>query len=342
MTNKEYIEIKKQEYSEMAGIDNIDENENEEIKKEWFARLNQIRSGQLMGLSAADIDKYIALEGYARREFIKSSIFEGISEDILEKMVASNDVEEMLRLKKEYYKSDYIIKNIDNKMVTIRGAVDDCEQKFVVFEKYLDNFASQIENKDKEIKELKSTVSQLQDKLLKSSEEMANIKIQSAGVSLPVQRNIVVSKVIENPNKAANEEKTDTKKRGKISSIFSKHTKEPQYIKETVEKTITDIESYIIGAKLTGEQLLEISKAITMDVEDEQIIMMIENGMSPNQIRNCVNIIIAKRNAEKKKKLSQGIKAMDTQPEAANISEMINDMEEIDEEYIEDMEDIYE
>lgn len=354
MTNKEYIELKKQEYCDMVGIDSIDSCEDEDIKMEWFARLNQIRSGQLMGLSSADIDKFITLEGYGRREFVKSCVHEGISEEILEKIINCDEISDMLKIKKEYYRSDYIVKNIDNKMSTIRGAVDDCEQKFIVFEKYLDNFSSQIENKDKEILELKETVGKLQDKLLKSAEEMANIKIQtveSASASAPEQKNIVVTRVIENPDRNKNEDDVDanTKKRGKFGTFLaktsSKASSEQQYIKEKVNLTITDLASYIISAKLTSEQLLEISKAITMEVSDEQIVMMIENGMSPMQIRNLVNVIIAKRNAEKKKRLSEGVVSDSTDkplPEARSISDMINDMEEIDEEYIEEMEDIYE
>lgn len=352
MTNKEYIELKKREYCDLVGIDSIDSCEDEDVKMEWFARLNQIRSGQLMGLSSADIDKFITLEGYVRREFVKSCVYERISEDILEKIINCDDTSEMLKVKKEYYRSDYIVKNIDNKMSTIRGAVDDCEQKFIVFEKYLDNFSNQIENKDKEILELKETVSELQDKLLKSAEEMANIKIQAVeSASAPEQKNIVVTRVIENPDRNKNEDDVDanTKKRGKFGTFLaktsSKASSEQQYIKEKVNLTITDLASYIISAKLTSEQLLEISKAITMEVSDEQIVMMIENGMSPMQIRNLVNVIIAKRNAEKKKRLSEGVVSNTPEkslPEASSISDMISDMEEIDEEYIEEMEDIYE
>lgn len=350
MTNKEYIELKKNEYCNIVNVESIEACEDDDIKQEWFARLNQIRSGQLLGLTSSEIDKYITLEGYARREFVKSCLQEGISEDVIAKMVECVHISEMLKLKKEYYKSDYIINNIDNKMNTIRGAVDDCEQKFVVFEKYLDSFSNQVEAKDKEIEELKSEIKSLREKLNKAMVDMANVQVKAIenAVTQPTQRNIVITRVFENPEAG---EEADKKNKKGILNVLSRSTATkdaPQYIKKSVEKKITDIESYIIGAKLSSEQLLEISKAISMDVSDEQIVMMIENEMSPMQIRNCVNIIIAKKNAEKRKMAASVVNDV---PDVANneneqnqgsISDMISDMEEIDEDYIEEMEDIYE
>ena len=70
---------------------------------------------------------------------------------------------------------------------------------------------------------------------------------------------------------------------------------------EDVVTVYGDIEEYILKSKLTSEQLLEISKCFVLDISDEQIIAMIENNYTPSQIKNIANVIVSKRNAEKRK-----------------------------------------
>ena len=156
MTNAEYDLLKKQEYMSELGIEAIDDNTPEDVRLEWFARLNQIKSGHILKLTHQQIDMYCALEGYEKREFVKSCIYEGVSEEILSKIVQCDNIEAMKKLKSEHYRSDYIIQGINNKVNSLYGALDDCEQKFGVFEKYLEQFSDQVKHKEDENKRIGS------------------------------------------------------------------------------------------------------------------------------------------------------------------------------------------
>jgi len=279
MTNKEYIDAKKIKYYESLGIsvDFIEECDDEETRNEWLARLNQIRSGLMMGFLHSDIDLYADLDTYIAREFVKNCILEQIPHEIIKNVSSYENIEDMKKAKSEYYKSDYIVNNINSKMNTIRGVVDDCEQKFEVFEKYLDTFSEQIEKKDTEIKELRQKNHQLQEKLNIALENISTLKLKKAEDE-QTERKIVVTKVIENPKITTEPELPEETKKKSIFSHIKKtpekktKDKEPKYIKSSVTKTITDIDSYIINAQLSSEQLLEISKAFTLDITDEQIL----------------------------------------------------------------------
>lgn len=347
MTNAEYDLLKKQEYMSELGIEAIDDNTPEDVRLEWFARLNQIKSGHILKLTHQQIDMYCALEGYEKREFVKSCIYEGVSEEILSKIVQCDNIEAMKKLKSEHYGSDYIIQGINNKVNSLYGALDDCEQKFGVFEKYLEQFSDQVKHKEDEISSLKAEISEYRNKIEKLQEENNGLKVLNAEVKAEYERNvmnskpreIVVTRVIkEESNQPVenNDIKSDTinnknKERKNLLSgvkqLLGKNNKpvtnteanteminaatvgaeidktitEKKYKKEEERVIVRDVESYILTAQLSSEQLLEISKCITMDIEDEQIIAMIENNLSPSQIKNSANIIIAKRNANQRK-----------------------------------------
>lgn len=350
MTNAEYDLLKKQEYMSELGIEAIDDNTSEDVRLEWFARLNQIKSGHILKLTHQQIDMYCALEGYDKREFVKSCIYEGVSEEILSKIVQCDNVEAMKKLKSEHYRSDYIIQGINNKVNSLYGALDDCEQKFGVFEKYLEQFSDQVKHKEDEISSLKAEISEYRNKIEKLQEENNGLKVLNAEVKAEYERNvmnskpreIVVTRVIKdessqpvenNDIKSDGSDTINSKNKDRknllsgVKQLLGKNNKpatnsetnneminaatvgagtdktitEIKYKKEEERVIVRDVESYILTAQLSSEQLLEISKCITMDIEDEQIIAMIENNLSPSQIKNSANIIIAKRNANQRK-----------------------------------------
>jgi len=352
MTNTEYQELKKQEYMNTVGIVSIDDDTNIDIKKEWFARLNQIKSGHLMNLTHEQIDLYCVLEGYEKREFVKSCVYEGIDKDILAKIIVTDNLEAMKELKREYYKSDYILDGINNKVNTLYGALDDCEQKFGVFEKYLEQFSSQVNKKEDEISSLKAELDEYRIKIDKLQEENNSLKLLNTEIKaqndkisqeskpreVVVTRIIKEEKVTEVPDKQAPEDSISTtqnteavvikEKKNILSGVrqlLNKNIKvvedkeddvlvpEPENLvpdpktvnfykkQEDVVTVYGDIEEYILKSKLTSEQLLEISKCFVLDISDEQIIAMIENNYTPSQIKNIANVIVSKRNAEKRK-----------------------------------------
>ena len=350
MTNAEYDLLKKQEYMSELGIEAIDDNTPEDVRLEWFARLNQIKSGHILKLTHQQIDMYCALEGYDKREFVKSCIYEGVSEEILSKIVQCDNIETMKKLKSEHYRSDYIIQGINNKVNSLYGALDDCEQKFGVFEKYLEQFSDQVKHKEDEISSLKAEISEYRNKIEKLQEENNGLKVLNAEVKAEYERNvmnskpreIVVTRVIKeessqpvenNDIKSDGSDTINNKNKDRknllsgVKQLLGKNNKpvtnteanteminaatvgaetdktitEIKYKKEEERVIVRDVESYILTAQLSSEQLLEISKCITMDIEDEQIIAMIENNLSPSQIKNSANIIIAKRNANQRK-----------------------------------------
>lgn len=350
MTNAEYDLLKKQEYMSELGIEAIDDNTPEDVRLEWFARLNQIKSGHILKLTHQQIDMYCALEGYDKREFVKSCIYEGVSEEILSKIVQCDNIEAMKKLKSEHYRSDYIIQGINNKVNSLYGALDDCEQKFGVFEKYLEQFSDQVKHKEDEISSLKAEISEYRKKIEKLQEENNGLKVLNAEVKAEYERNvmnskpreIVVTRVIKeessqpvenNDIKSDGSDTINNKNKDRknllsgVKQLLGKNNKpvtnteanteminaatvgaetdktitEIKYKKEEERVIVRDVESYILTAQLSSEQLLEISKCITMDIEDEQIIAMIENNLSPSQIKNSANIIIAKRNANQRK-----------------------------------------
>lgn len=358
MTNAEYDSLKKQEYLSVLDIEAMDDNIPEDVKQEWLARLNQIKSGHLLKLTHQQIDMYCALQGYDKREFVKSCVYEGVSDDILANIIQCDDIEAMKKLKREHYKSDYIMQGINNKVNSLYGALDDCEQKFGVFEEYLKQFAEQVKNKDAEIGSLKTELGEYRKKIEKLQEENNGLKLRNSEIKAQYEQNavsnipkeIVVTRIIkeETAKPAMNnvslvnisEDKPKKKKTllSGVKQLLNKNIKlvedtdketetsdEPthniddgndalvgsktqvavpttkKYKREQDVVTVGDIESYILNANLTSEQLHEISKCITMDIEDEQIIMMIENNLSPSQIKNSANIIMAKRNANQRK-----------------------------------------
>lgn len=350
MTNAEYDLLKKQEYMSELGIEAIDDNTPEDVRLEWFARLNQIKSGHILKLTHQQIDMYCALEGYEKREFVKSCIYEGVSEEILSKIVQCDNIEAMKKLKSEHYRSDYIIQGINNKVNSLYGVLDDCEQKFGVFEKYLEQFSDQVKHKEDEISSLKAEISEYRKKIEKLQEENNGLKVLNAEVKAEYERNvmnskpreIVVTRVIKeessqpvqnNDIKSDGSDTINNKNKDRknllsgVKQLLGKNNKpvtnteanteminaatvgaetdktitEIKYKKEEERVIVRDVESYILTAQLSSEQLLEISKCITMDIEDEQIIAMIENNLSPSQIKNSANIIIAKRNANQRK-----------------------------------------
>ena len=352
MTNTEYQELKKQEYMNTVGIVSIDDDTNIDIKKEWFARLNQIKSGHLMNLTHEQIDLYCVLEGYEKREFVKSCVYEGIDKDILAKIIVTDNLEAMKELKREYYKSDYILDGINNKVNTLYGALDDCEQKFGVFEKYLEQFSAQVNKKEDEISSLKAELDEYRIKIDKLQEENNSLKLLNTEIKAQNEkisqeskpREVVVTRIIkeekvtEVPDKQAPEDSISTtqnteavvikEKKNILSGVrqqLNKNIKvvedkeddvlvpEPENLvpdpktvnfykkQEDVVTVYGDIEEYILKSKLTSEQLLEISKCFVLDISDEQIIAMIENNYTPSQIKNIANVIVSKRNAEKRK-----------------------------------------
>lgn len=353
MTNVEYEKLKKQEYMSTVGIETIDDDTPEDIRREWFARLNQIKSGHLMKLSHEQIDLYCALEGYEKREFVKSCVYEGVNKDILARIIETDNLEAMKELKVEHYKSDYILAGINSKVNSLYGALDDCEQKFGVFEKYLEQFSEQVSKKDQELSSMKTEIDGYRKKIEQLQEENSSLKLfnseikaQNEKLSLSSKpREVVVTRVIKEEKAttpAITESKTDipdmkskdnTKEKKNILSgvkqLFNKNIKVVEDIeddetdlvvgsktdvavpttkliksytkKEDVVTVFGNIEDYILKSELSSEQLFELSKCFVLDISDEQIIAMIENNYSPSQIKNCANVIVSRKNAEKRR-----------------------------------------
>jgi len=379
MTNKEYIEVKKTEYYKSAGYDEDYVGDiADDVKSEWLARLSQIRSGQLLGLNNNQIDLYCNLEGYDKREFIKSCIYEELSDDVIRQISECNELSDMKKVKRDFYKSEQLANTINNRINTLHGVLDDCEQKFGVFEKYLEQFSEQVKIKDNEIRELKTVNEKLKEEITELKVKLVETEAQIS-ISTATPREIVVTRVIKDDTDNDNQDKlasvsADTKRnnnniKSSIKHLFGLKVKkvddaeeeqemnilpekaEPsRYKKVEAAVEINDIESYILNKQLSSEQMLEISKAFTMDISDEQIIMMIENNLSPSQIKNSVNMIIAKKNAEKRR-IEQTKGTFSQAPVPATVkeeqvpkslSEAFSDDEEDIEDYVEEMEEVFE
>lgn len=344
MKYDEYVEYVKVQYYAKTGAK---PDEDDEIDRRWKKLLNQIRSGQELELTNTQINIYAVEHSeldYAEREMIKSSLFEDIDDETIDKIANSSSAADMKKIKTDYYKALNVVKSVQGSINSIKNAVGDCEGKFEIFESYMKNFTEQIAGKDEEIKRLNDKITDLENKLAAKNDELSDIKIEYATRMAEIKNNgkeqsITINKVVDvTPVPESDQEPDKNEKKG-FGFFRNKNKKqlkvvedvneedsdkdsisEPKKYSKQIEKVeIKDLNEYILNADLDSEQLRYITKAIREGLPDKYIVSMIENHQSGEQMHASIALYNTRKELAEKKiqEQQEALKALEARDKKA-------------------------
>lgn len=320
MTTSAYYNAKKKQFYEKAGCNPGDETA---IDEEWYLLSNQIRAGKMLKLSNEQVE-YYADDSYSfeKREFIKSCLYENIDDEVIDKIVSSDDIHLMQKFKIEYYKSEHIMKNLEGTVNTIKSAVGDCEERFETFEKYLNAFDRQLKSKEDELAVVQADNRLLNEECKKAQSEVSRLTLLIAENEAKQNRTFVVNRIYQVGDdegvpledsiteedirrkkvfgftfpKIKLKKVTDTEESDLTTNNDVSVCKKVKYAAKPVSIGNVDLDTYIINAGLSTEQLMAISNAVENGIDDKFIVSFIENNLSAEQIKSNISILIARRN----------------------------------------------
>ena len=272
MGTKQYIEYKHGEYESVLQAENIQDGEL--LEYGFQGLIGQIYSGRYMGLTAEQIEIYADLAkrySYEKREIIKQSLYEGASDELINRLRNCENRDELLTARREYYRTDSVIEHIGNK-------VDALKTEVVRYEKLLAEYSSSIAGLKEQLLIKEQIIFSLRESL--DSERRKRNK-----------RDMEYDVISGNKAEPEEEHRFFFKRRKK-----NQETKTGKYIRRTETiKDYTSLEEYAIEKQIPAEVAYAVTFAIKNKIDDSLIISMIENGLSAKKITGVVEIIIAKR-----------------------------------------------
>lgn len=298
------------------GINHIDE--------EWAKVRSQINSALQLQIPRKFMEEMISLEySYEQREVIKFMRFSGCPEEFVGQMKPELTYKEMIA-RYDASKVESTVSNmLDTPLNTMSRLVNDYKEDLAKFrtetENKISEYEQQLKEKDAELEETKQELQSLKKRTAAEAEKKSKEQIIQAEAEKLAQEMFLMKKEEFDAENRRNQEveelyrRIDMLEHGQQGStrqkkhrLFGRREKKESIPQSpvTFNRNLPlpknfDISAYMMQSNLSSSQLDVIALAAKCGLSDQVLKDMIDSGKDARQLKQIVEVFLAKREQEK-------------------------------------------
>lgn len=300
------------------------------LEDEWSKVRAQVNSALQLHIPRSSITPLISLEySYEQREVIKYMLFTGASGEVVEQMTPNLSYKEMIARYDASKVESAVANMLDAPLNTMSKLVNDYKEDLSHFrqetEQQIADYEQQIKEKTAELETVKNELKSLKEAIEEENKkQQQEQQIKAEAEKLAQSMFLEQKKQFEAENRH-NQEVEELYMRiqqlenGVTTSSNSKEKKRFSF-KKKQDKSSTpppkrfdnvplpkdfDISTYMMQSNLASSQLDVIALAVKCGLSDRIVKDMIDSGKDARQLKQIVEVFLAKRDREMKEKTAK-------------------------------------